>query len=341
MSRNAAAAAAVAAPAALRALLRRSEFFAFFLGLHRPEAGPIRLTQRRVYILPTAHGLMFATALAMMLVGSINYTLALGYMLTFSLSGMALVSILHTYRNLGGLVVHAGRVEPAYAGESAVFEIHCENPNAYARYSLAATRGEVTATFDVPARRTAAVRLAVPAARRGVITLGRVTLTGRYPLGIFRVWSYVQPEMRALVYPRPERTPLPGARVVDERGAAASAGLGVDDFAGFRPYQHGDSPRHLAWKHAERGGPLLAKTFSGSGAGELWLDWSDLPRALDAEARLSRLAGWVLAAEAGGYAYGLRLPGVELALARGAAHRAACLAQLALFGFDDHVLVAQ
>ena len=327
---------AAAASSFLGLAFRRSEFFAFFLGLRAPESGPIRLGQRRVYILPTGYGLTFGVALALMLVGSINYTLALGYALTFSLSGMALVSMLHTFRNLAGLVVHAGRVEPVFAGDTAVFEIHCENPHAHDRFSLTATCGGAAVRFDVPARRTVAVRLAVPATRRGSLALGRVTLSGRYPLGIFRVWAYVQPKMHTLVYPRPARVPLPPAKVVAESGATAAAGIGVDDFAGFRPYQPGDSPRHLAWKHAERGGPLLAKTFSGSGAGELWLDWGDAPRHLDPESRLSTLAGWVIAAETDGYAYGLRLPGVALPPARGPTHRAACLAQLALFEVPGH-----
>jgi len=39
----------------------------------------------------------------------------------------------------------------------------------------------------------------------------------------------------------------------------------------------------------------------------------------------------VLAAERLGIVYGLRLPGVELALARGDAHRAGCLQALALY----------
>jgi uncharacterized protein (DUF58 family) len=49
------------------------------------------------------------------------------------------------------------------------------------------------------------------------------------------------------------------------------------------------------------------------------------------EQTLSRLAGWVLAADRGGAHYGLRLPGVEIAPARGDVHRAACLQALALY----------
>ena len=55
-----------------------------------------------------------------------------------------------------------------------------------------------------------------------------------------------------------------------------------------------------------------------------------LPAGLGLEQRLSRLAGWVLAADRAGAHYGLRLPGVEIAPGRGDAHRAACLQALAL-----------
>src|SRR3954469_895964 len=82
-----------------------------------PEDGPIFLTQRRVYILPTRNGLVFAIALVLMLVGSINYNLSLGYVLTFLLAGMGIVSILHTFRNLAHLSVTPGRVEPVFSGD--------------------------------------------------------------------------------------------------------------------------------------------------------------------------------------------------------------------------------
>jgi uncharacterized protein (DUF58 family) len=66
-------------------------------------------------------------------------------------------------------------------------------------------------------------------------------------------------------------------------------------------------------------------------AAELRLDWNTLPSALGTEQRLSRLAGWVLAAQAQGAFYGLRLPGTEIPPGRGDAHAAACLQALALF----------
>ena len=49
-------------------------------------------TQRNIYILPTRPGWMLAITLLVMLVGSINYQLNLGYMLTFLIAGAAVVA---------------------------------------------------------------------------------------------------------------------------------------------------------------------------------------------------------------------------------------------------------
>jgi len=71
-----------------------------------------------------------------MLTGSINYNLSLGYVLTFLLAGLGIVSILHTFRNLVHLYVSAGRVSPVFAGDLAHFQIVFENRSDFERYSL-------------------------------------------------------------------------------------------------------------------------------------------------------------------------------------------------------------
>jgi uncharacterized protein (DUF58 family) len=49
------------------------------------------------------------------------------------------------------------------------------------------------------------------------------------------------------------------------------------------------------------------------------------------EARLSRLARWVMLAEERGLRYGLKLPGVTVPLGEGFPHRERCLKELALY----------
>jgi uncharacterized protein (DUF58 family) len=78
---------------------------------------------------------------------------------------------------------------------------------------------------------------------------------------------------------------------------------------------------------------LQVKQFSSLQGQELWLDWNLAPAA-DTEQKLGILARWVLDAEAQGWLYGLRIPGVELPPGHGTAHRDECLRALALFGVD-------
>ncbi|HSD52700.1 MAG TPA: DUF58 domain-containing protein [Burkholderiales bacterium] len=315
-------------------LLTRSELFQFwrlFSGRAAPEAGPVVLSQRRVYILPTRHGYTFAIALALMLTGSINYQLSLGYILTFLLAGMGVVSILHTYRNLAHIAVSAGRLEPAFAGSTVRCHLHFDNPTNFDRVSVEASCGGARAVCDVPAHAAATVVLMLPAERRGWFRMPRVTVETHYPVGLLRAWSYVLPDASALVYPKPEESALPQPAATPDRGDAALAGTGNDDYWGLRPYQPSDSPRHIAWKAAAREGTLLTKVFVGLGAFELWLDWNALSGAAGVEQRLSLLTHQVLAAEDANVAYGLRLPGCELGPAFGESHRDACLKALALF----------
>jgi uncharacterized protein (DUF58 family) len=317
----------------IRTLLANPRFANWLYGFTPPERGVVVLRHRRVYIVPTRVGWLYGATLAILLIGSINYALSLGFALTFLLAGLGLAAMVHTARNLARTAVSAGRSEPVYAGESAQFHLLLDSRVPFERPSILVRHvaGGAQLVTDVPPLAVAEVVLAVPAAKRGWQPLGRVMLETRFPLGLFRAWSYVEPDARCLVYPRPERTPLPPTSPDVRTGSARAQAAGSDDFSALRAYQASDSPRHVAWKAVARAQDMLTKQFSGEAAGELWLDWRLLPAGLDLERRLSCLAGWVLAAQQAGMLYGLRLPGTEISPARGDAHRAACLTALALF----------
>ena len=65
--------------------------------------------------------------------------------------------------------------------------------------------------------------------------------------------------------------------------------------------------------------------------GELWLRLDALSDELDIEEKVSRLARWVLEADAARLRYGLDLPGLSVPLGCGGVHRERCLEALALF----------
>lgn len=316
----------------LRDRLRR---WLFRLGPDRQL--PIILTQRRIFILPTATGVTYSAVLVVMLIGAINYNLSLGHALVFLLAGLGLVTMVHTFRNLAGLSIVPGRVEPVFAGETARFPLYLAGNRGDPRTALQLRFDDnPEARANVPADATAEISIPFAATRRGCLEPGRITLETRYPLGFFRAWSYPYPEMRCVVYPKPVARPLPPPTPIGEPGFSRGE-AGQEDFAGLRLRQPADSPRHIAWKAVARNidaHPLLVKHFAGGASEELWLDWQLTADESDTELRLSILAGWVLAAESAQLAYGLDIPGCRLAPAVGSSHRDACLKALALYGHD-------
>jgi uncharacterized protein (DUF58 family) len=297
-----------------------------------PHAGDLRLDRRSVYILPTRAGLLFAVLLATMLLTAVNYGLALGYALTFLLASVGLVSMLHTWRNLLGLVLRAGRSEPVHAGELAELGLLVHNVAGPDRFAVELfVPGTARPTrLDIAADTEQLVSVALPTERRGWQPLPRMRLSTTFPLGLWRAWAWWHPQARVLVLPRAES---PAAVPPDSGPSGAErAGRGEEDFAAIRPFRPGDSPRRLAWKAMARtgGDALLVREFEGGSGGQLHLDWAALPPGLDVEARISRLTRWIVDAEAAGLRYALRVPGTTLPLDGGPAHRAACLEALAL-----------
>jgi uncharacterized protein (DUF58 family) len=295
-----------------------------------PETPPVTLVQRRIFILPTRQGYLFGVTLAILLIASINYSLSLGFVLTFLLASMAGVAMLHTWRNLAHLRLRPGRCEPVFAGDTAHFGVTVETPS-LTRFAVALCRRGADPVFaDIVEAEPATVVLPAHAPRRGLLPCGRLEVFTRYPVGLFHAWAYVEFELNVLVYPKPDPaagTPPRAAGALSEEGIPVP---GDEEFNMLRSYRPGDAPKLIAWKALAREQGLLTKEFSATASSELWLDW-DAARGADVEARLSVLAHWVVQAETFGQGYGLRLPGVRIPPNRGEMHCRRCLEALALF----------
>ena len=310
---------------------------------HKLEAGEVFLHRRRIYILPNKAGIAFAMLIVVLLIGSINYSLGLGFGLTFLAAAIGVVDLVLTYRNLAHLYLRTARVPDVFAGEEARFELLLINRSRRDRYAVrvdfpSATIGKqagVVHTVDVLAGESSTVRLAIAATTRGTLAAPRVRLLTRFPLGLFTSWCYWSPDTHAIVYPAPEAvaTPLPMA---GRPGDLAGGGPGNDDFAGIRQYQSGDPLRHLAWRQIARldpalGGMLATKHFEGGARHDVVLDFHQLPHSLDLELRLARMTRWVLEAERRALPYAFRLGPLSFDAGNGPAHQAACLRALAMF----------
>ena len=315
----------------------------WFLSRQQEEKGPIELHRRGIYILPTKTGMLFASVVALMYVGAVNYNMGLGHALVFLLVGLGLSGMLHTYRNLTGIRIRSGRVEPVFAGESAKFDLLLENRRSEFRPSIRIKKSATGhASFpdhecriDLAPGDTTQASISLMTEHRGTLALGRLTISTCFPLGLFRAWSYPWPSAYCVVFPAPIFIALPNQGGVRETGNQSVRTEGQDDFAGFRHHHPGDSPRHVAWKIYAREStesPLLVKEFSGLGGGEYWFNWDMPPQGISIEARLSTLCGWILQAKRDNLTFGISIPGYSLPPGRGEHHVARALEALARYG---------
>lgn len=299
----------------------------------RPAQESALLDRRHVYILPSKAGVVFGLMLLGMLVGSINYSLNLGYALTFWLTGLGLVGMLATWRNLAHLYITPGKTQPVFAGEIARFSLRISEDKGRARFALGLRFKDNPVVYgDIPANAETTVVLEHPARQRGWLKPGRITVFTRYPLGLFHTWGYADLNQTCLVYPAPapHNLPLPHALPWQHPQGLQSTS-GDEDLSGLRSYRLGDSMRRVDWKASSREQGMFTKTFEGQGQLAPWLDWNTLP-GQDTERKLSQLTRWVLDAHEAGVAFGLRLPGLTLNPASGESHYREALKALALFG---------
>ena len=298
---------------------------------HGTDALPISIHRRRIYIVPTRFGLALGCLLVAMLLAGLNYNSNLGLAFGFMMLSLVLVAMHHCHRNLLGLTVDVVREADAFAGGTARFDFVLHNDAAVERCDIEAHVDRAAGTHSVAARGYAKAVVDVPALRRGVQRQRQFELRTRYPFGWFRAWTYVHSELTVFVAPAPHgHRALPSATAA-AGDAATSDARGDEDFAGLRAYQAGMPLKHMAWKVLARGGEPAVRSYTGLAAQPEWLEWTALD-GLDDEARLSQLCRWVLDSDAGQRAYGLRLPGVEIAPGGGALHRSACLRALAAYG---------
>ncbi|MEM6511894.1 MAG: DUF58 domain-containing protein [Pseudomonadota bacterium] len=299
------------------------------------DAVRARLEARRIYILPTAMGLVYAVTSFVMLLGSMNYNNNLSFGLTFLLVGVGLVAMHACQRNLVGLDVDFAGTDPVFAGQSAQFRFAIGNRSRNARFRLT-LRNETTDTAaqDIPAGESRLFTLPVPTTQRGWVRLDRYGIRSTFPFELFRAWAWLHMDIRGLVYPEPANHAPPPPASQSALGHRQHDARGEEDFAGLRKFHPGDSPRNVAWKAYARSDQLLSKQFAGADTSSQWFDFESV-EADDLEQRLSILTRWVIDADRKLEDYGLKMPGVLIAPGHGEAHRHACLEALALFGLED------
>jgi uncharacterized protein (DUF58 family) len=255
------------------------------------------------------------------------------YLLCFLLTGLAIVSMVHAWSNLQGIVVTVESIPAVFAGEVLCLPVVVTTTNTRTLFGVRIfpARGALPLVDQVirphaPSR----IEVPLPAEKRGLYRQVELEIASDYPLGFFTARQLITVAIDHTVYPAlaghlPWPEPVTTTHL--PRDGARRDG---DDFGGTRMWRAGESQRHIDWKAAARNPVLLTKQWTGEFDGTLHFDWSSLPN-LEVEARLSQLARWIVTAEHGLETYDLHLPGKALPAGRGDKHYHDCLHALAAF----------
>ena len=266
-----------------------------------------------------------------MLIGSINYSNNLGFLLTFLLGSMTFISMLYTIRNLTGIRIVSCGAKPVFAGDPAVFEYTLISIKDNKRAVSFSFKNEKETIKDISAQTNSHIKVETTTQQRGNFSAGPLVISSRFPMGLFRAWGILNTSATCIVYPKPLAGQVKlGADTLlgeDENGKEIP---GVDDFKELRPYQPGDPLQRISWKAFSRGMDLVTKAFVGRSGAAVFVNW-DSVRSANVEKKLSIFTHGILKLHRMNMVYGLNLPGEFIDQGSGEAHKHRCLKALAMF----------
>ena len=296
----------------------------------RPPSESIRLSYRRIYILPTKRGLGFVMLITLLLLIAFIYNNNLVYLLCFLLASVFFITILHTVNSLEGLLIKKTQCPDIFAGEFATNSLIIDNPGNAKRYSIQLGLAQQDMQLcDINAQQNMRISLPQKVNQRGWFVLSQPIISSCYPFGLFRAWHRLNIEIKTLVYPCPSMQDYPLPENNSSQGMQGNTEKGQEDFYGLRRYQVGDSIRHIHWRAYAKGQGLFTRQYSGVQRSEIWLDYEQT-QGSDHEERLSQMCRWVLEADKAGMEYGFKLMGLIIEPNRGNDHSTQCLTALAL-----------
>lgn len=298
----------------------------------------------------TRFGLGFLLLIVVTLIGFTNYAITLGYALSFLLGGFGIVSAASLANTLKCWDISFDGSTEGKAGKPLRWGFNIDNPShssytvqlraTFHRHRHEEPHDELcTTTGFVRARSSEALHFSV-VPTRGILQVKDLELSVYDFLGLWQMSVALNEEAELLIYPaaEPQAPPAVAPLHAGENEHGHQRVRGQEDVAGLRPYQEGDAPRQISWKHVARTGKMITREFDAPQGKTMNLTWEATAAAGDHEARVSRLVAWVQTARTENATFSLTLPAPSVG-ALGAGHgdlhaRKALklLAELAPFG---------
>ncbi len=236
---------------------------------------------KRIYILPTGHGLVFLCSIVFMILTAASFNNNLVYILSFVLFGVFFVSMIQTNINLKKLKFKNCTIADQVSDQTITIWLTFETTNNkkvecidLGSKQLVERVGEINQTLRVKAF--------IPSQKRGRHILKKFRVSTTYPLGLFRAWTQLDLSCAYYIYPNPIKNNKSSSSKGADGESSSLLHQRAQEFYDHRAFQFGDNSHHIDWKAYARGRPLLIKRFQGhlNTISHFVLDESDVERSL-------------------------------------------------------------
>ncbi|WP_404340138.1 DUF58 domain-containing protein [Pseudoalteromonas mariniglutinosa] len=289
----------------------------------------ITLSHSTIYVLPSKLGWQFLAVALLNFIMGINYQNNLILAMAYLMVVIIVFTFLKGYKNLLGLTVEFKCCQGSFAPNkpSLVFnlisQMSCQSVQFIDHYGAQSSVTSVTGLQPVT--------LTLSQNQRGIYEVKRIKVISHFPFGLVSVWSYIEPNTKAVIYPQAKADNLSDSitatdEIVDDTGLVTT---GSDEFHQLIDHQESMGINRISWKHYAKTQQLLIKEFSSYSRAGIELNFNMLSG--NAEQRLSQLCFLICKLNDANTPFSLSLPTIVLPESCGEAHKNACLYALAAF----------
>lgn len=262
------------------------------IALRIPAQADVVLGQRQIFIVPNRYGLAFLGLILLIYVLGTNYQNNLMLGLAFWLLALFVLSILLTYHNLAGLRLQAGPTAMGWLDDTLTYHWRVQGKREHYGILIRQPDGGWHNLPNVSSSVNRRVDVVRHFSRRGVYAAQRQRIESRFPFGWVTAWTYFQPVQQVIVWPKCKDHGRVNHAVGEQGKTRAGQIFAREGWQAARPYQLGDSPRQVLWRHYVRRGELLVKAAEPQHSAPQHLTFAALED-MALEPALEQLAFWV------------------------------------------------
>jgi uncharacterized protein (DUF58 family) len=288
-----------------------------WLARRQPATASLTLSQRFLFVFPTAYGFALIGLMLLLYLLGTNYQNNLILLQSYFLLGLIILSIILSFRNLSGLQLEATAAPAVFLGEEVTIKLRLEH---------CAERQQIQFQLDdfsiLCSHLPETLLIKIPSSRRGYFQIPRFLISSVHPFGLVRCWCYPLLNQQYWVYPKPQH---------DVHYQPPAADSGELQWSHLNPYQNGDPLQRIDWKRlARQPQQPVVKVFSNVLPEQQRVLTLPPLTGLDLEHAVSDLTAQIIELSASRQSYALQLPSEFIAFGNDADHRKRCLEALTL-----------